>query len=93
MASISKATHYKLICDIKSILSTLPTANEGKDNLQANVILMEQNFDDYSKALSNLHVLINKYASLERLVKVELRRRQLRKLKQKMPVVLPTGNA
>ena len=88
MAAISKATHYKLISDIKSFLSTLPVAPEERDNLQANVLQMEQVFDSYSTTLSNLHSLIAKYASLERLVKVDLRRRQLKKLKQKLPVAL-----
>ena len=92
MAAISKATHYKLISDIKSFLSTLPAVPDERDNLQANVKQMEQVFENYSSALSNLHTLIAKYDSLERLVKVDLRRRQLKRLKQKLPVVLQTGN-
>ncbi len=88
MAAISKATHYKLLSDIKLFLSTLPASIEGKNNLQENILQMEQLYDNYAVNLSNLHQLISKYAALERLVKVELRRQQLKKTKQKMQLIL-----
>lgn len=86
MAAISKATHYKLISDIKLFLSTLPASVDSKDNLQPNIVLMEKLYENYALNLSQLRLLISKYASLERVVKLELRREQLKKLKLKLPV-------
>ena len=86
MAAISKATHYKLISDIKVFLSSLPASTDSKHDLQANLLLMEQLYEIYSVDLSQLRMLISKYATLERVVKLELRREQLKKIKQKLPV-------